>query len=495
MTTVSHAPRTGEVAGSVRDSTPDEVARAVERAARAAAAVAQTPPRGRRTWLEALAQVLEDHRDELVRLADHETALGVPRLRGELDRAADQLRFYADVAVEGSFVGLTRDGATEGRPELVRLHVPLGPVAVFGASNFPFGFGVLGNDTASALAAGCPVVVKAHPAHALLCARLAELAETALRQAGAPAGTFGQVSGFDAGRRLVEHPSVRAVGFTGSQAGGLALWRAANERDVVIPVYAEMGTVNPVVMTPAAVGRLDDVVTGFVGSFTLGAGQFCTKPGLLLAPQGRGVAEAVARALTAASPVPTMLTEAIAAAASDGVSRLREAGAEVVAAVAGPGAGWSTDAVVLSAPAEALRPGSALLEECFGPVAVVVEYATPAEAASLLGRLQGSLTATVVTSGPDDPDAADLVVSASRQVGRVTVDDWPTGVAWTWAQQHGGPWPATSHPASTSVGAAALDRFVRPVSYQSVPDAWLPEAARVANPWELPRRIDGRLEQ
>ncbi|MGH1565341.1 aldehyde dehydrogenase family protein [Mumia sp. DW29H23] len=494
-TTVSFRPRTGDLVGTVRDTLPEEVAGTVAAAAAAAPVVAAASPAQRRDWLEALAQSLLDHRDELARLADSETALGLPRLLGEVERAAAQLRFYADVAVEGSYLGLTVDHPTATAPGLVRVNQPLGPVAVFGASNFPFGFGVLGNDTASALAAGCPVVAKAHPAHVLLCARLGDLAAEALAAAGAPVGTFGLVVGFDAGVRLVEDPDVRAVGFTGSQAGGLALWRLANARDVVIPVYAEMGTVNPAVMTPASVSRTADVAAGFVGSFTLGSGQFCTKPGLLLAPAGHGVPAAVARALTAATPSPTMLTRGIADAAADGVEQLVQAGAQIVARVEGGAEGWSADAVVLTAPPRALHTGSRLLEECFGPVAVVVEYASVAEAVDVLGRLQGSLAATVVTDGTDDdPDAGVLLASLARGAGRVTVDDWPTGVAWTWAQQHGGPWPATSAPASTSVGAAALDRFVRPVSYQSTPDAWLPPAARAANPWQLPRRVDGKLE-
>ncbi|KAA1418224.1 aldehyde dehydrogenase family protein [Mumia zhuanghuii] len=493
--TVSFRPATGERAGSVRDSLPPEVSTAVDRAAAAAPVISATSPRERQVWLEAIAQTLLDHRDELVRLADCETALGRPRLTGEVERAAAQLRFYAEVAVEGSFLDLTVDHASGTAPGLVRLKQPLGPVAVFGASNFPFAFGVLGNDTASALAAGCPVVAKAHPAHVLLCARLGDLAVEALAAAGAPAGTFGQVVGFDAGVQLVREPAVRAVGFTGSQAGGMALWRLANEREVVIPVYAEMGTVNPVVMTPGSLVRTSDIASGFVGSFTLGSGQFCTKPGLLLAPAGHGVATAVAEALAATSPAATMLTRGIADAAGAGVSALVEAGAEVVARVEGGGEGWSADSVVLAAPSAALHAGSRLLEECFGPVAVVVEYATVAEAVSVLGLLQGSLTATVVTDGTeDDPDAAPLVTALARNAGRVTVNDWPTGVAWTWAQQHGGPWPATSAPASTSVGAAALDRFVRPVSYQSVPDPWLPAPARTSDPWQLPRRVDGRLE-
>lgn len=493
-TTVSYRPADGAVNATTADSTAEEVEATLTRARRAAGAVAAATPHQRAAWIEAVAAALTEHTEELAQVAETETGLGLPRLRGEVVRAAAQLRFYASVGVEGSWLGVSADSATETAPALVRINQPLGPVAVFGASNFPFGFGVLGNDTASALAAGCPVVAKAHPAHPLLSARLAEVATAALAGAGAPEGTFGVVAGMDAGVRLVRSPTIAAVGFTGSQAGGLALWRLANERDVVIPVYAEMGTVNPAVMTTAALGRLEDVARGFVGSFTLGSGQFCTKPGMLLAPSGHGVAEAVLAALTAAAPSPVMLTAAIAASALGGVDRLATAGAREVGRVRGAGEGWSADAVVLAAPASALTPGSPLLEECFGPVAVVVEYADTADLDRALGVLQGSLVGTVVTDGTGaDPEAGPLVARLARRAGRVTVDDWPTGVAWTWAQQHGGPWPSTSVPSATSVGAAALDRWLRPVTYQSVPDALLPEAARVANPWRVPRRVDGRL--
>jgi len=492
--TISYRPRDGRRVGSVADTTAEGVRDAVAAAAAASPAVAAFTPTERAAWLDALADTLDKHVEELAELADEETALGLDRLAGEVARAAAQQRFYADVAREGSYLGVTRDHATETRPRLVRVNHPVGPVAVFGASNFPFAFGVLGHDTASAIAAGCPVLVKAHPAHVRLSRRLAELAEEALRGTGAPDGTFRMVVGMQAGTDLARADQVAAVAFTGSQAGGLALWRLANERERVIPVFAEMGTVNPVVVTPATVPGLADVAKGFVGSFTLGCGQFCTKPGLIFVPAGHRAAEVVGQVLAQAAPRPVMLTEAIAASVANGLDDLVAAGATVVTAVPGSGAGWSAPAAVLSAPIDALRPGSRLLEECFGAAALVVEYADQHELRSALSALQGSLTGTVVTAGETDPEAARLVELLSRSVGRVTVNDWPTGAACTWAQQHGGPWPATSNPAATSVGAAALSRFVRPVAYQSAPDAWLPPAARADNPWSLPRRVDGRLE-
>lgn len=492
----SHDPRTGEALGEVPCTSSAEVEEVMARAAGAAPTLALTSPAERAGWLRALADALEapDTAQRLVALADRETALGEVRLTGELARVAAQLRFYADVTQEGSWLRATIDHATTTTPWLGRVQQPLGPVAVFGASNFPFAFGVLGNDTASALAAGCPVVAKAHPAHPLLSAELGRLATETLGGAGAPAGAFGLVAGFSAGASLVASPHTTAVAFTGSQQGGLALWRLANQRDVAIPVFAEMGTVNPVVLTAGGATRLAQVADGFVGSFTLGTGQFCTKPGLLLAPTGSNAAAAVGLALEAAAPRGWLLTDGIARAASACVDELVAAGARVVAQVPMADAGWAAPATVLSVRAVALVRGSRLLEECFGPVALVAEYADAEELRQVVGQLQGALAASVMTAGPDDPDTAPAVSLLAPLVGRVAVDDWPTGVAWTWAQQHGGPWPATTAPWATSVGAAALDRFTRPVAFQSVPDAALPAALRADNPWHLPRRVDGRLE-
>jgi NADP-dependent aldehyde dehydrogenase len=495
VSVLSYDPRTGTAGGSVEETSPEELAAVVQLAAAAAPLLAATSPAERRSWLYAVADALEAHVDELAVLADRETALGMPRLTGEVARAAAQLRFYGDVAAEGSYAGVAIDAATDTTPRLVRVNRPLGPVAVFGASNFPFAFSVLGNDTGAALAAGCPVVAKAHPAHPELTARQAEIARQALAGAGAPDGTFDVVVGHQAGVDLVQAPEVAAVAFTGSQAGGLALWRLANERDVVIPVFAEMGTVNPVVVTRDRAPDIAAVADGFVGSFTLGNGQFCTKPGLLLAPTGSDAAAAVATALRAQAPAPVMLTEAIAGSVDDGIGELTAAGAELVAAVGDEGPGWTAPAAVLTADIAALKPGSRLLEECFGAVAVVVEYATDDELRHAIDVLQGSLAATVVAGTPADPQAPWLLELLSRKAGRVTVDDWPTGVAFTWAQQHGGPWPSTTVPAATSVGAHGLDRFVRPVTFQSAEDSWLPPEARAENPWRLPRRVDGGLQR
>ncbi|QWF83918.1 aldehyde dehydrogenase family protein [Amycolatopsis sp. CA-230715] len=489
---LSYHPRTGWNSGGVEASSDAEVDAALAAAAAAAPVVAATAPSERAQWLYEIAAALDvpSTVDELVTLADEETALGEARLRMEIARTSGQLRYYADVAVEGSYLDATID---RQEPGLARAGVPLGPVAVFGASNFPFAFSVLGTDTASALAAGCPVVVKGHPAHPRLSRRLGELTRDALAGTSAPEGFFGLVTGFEAGARLVRSEHTAAVAFTGSQRAGLALWQMANEREVVIPVFAEMGTVNPVVVTPAATARLAELAEGFVASFTLGTGQYCTKPGLLFVPSGHSAAAIVAEELEKRAPKSWMLTSRIAQDANGGVDELVAAGATIAGRADGPGEGWAVSATVLEVPIEKLVSGSRLLEECFGPVVLVAEYENRDQLHAALAQLQGTLTAAVMSTATpdDDPDVAETVARLVPLAGRVTVNDWPTGVAITWAQHHGGPWPATTAPATTSVGAGALGRFTRPVAYQHVPDAALPPALREANPWRIPRRIDG----
>ena len=487
----SFDPRTGTAAASVPHSTTDQLDAAVARSVTAGEQAARSSPANRRTWLYAVADALEANREELADLADGETALGLTRLGGEVSRTAQQIRFYADVAAEGSYLGAVRD---EGTPFIARVKMPVGPVAVFGASNFPFAFSVVGNDTASAIAAGCSVVVKAHPAHPMVSQRVLEVVQEALTLAGAPTGLIEMVYGFEAGRALVRHPSIAAVAFTGSQAGGMSLWQAANQRKNVIPVFAEMGTVNPVVVTPSAAGDMASIAKGFVGSFTLGGGQFCTKPGLLFAPRGIDATRVIAAALEDAYPQPIMLTKGISDAVMTGLAELQEAGATIVSQTSEPGTGWSAPATVLAAPLSLLREGNRVLEECFGAVAVVVEYDDIIDVLHAVDHLQGALAASIMI-GEDDPDAAAVLDRLHRKVGRVIVNDWPTGVAFTWAQHHGGPWPATSNAASTSVGAASLDRFLRPVAFQGLPDSLLPPAVQEDNPWRIPRRIDGALVQ
>ena len=488
----SFDPHTGVERGSVPHTAPADVEAMLALAVQAAPVLAETRPAARLEWLSAVADAILDHQEELAALAEEETGLGLPRLRGELVGAARSMLFYAHVAVEGSYLSASSDLVSDSI-SLTRWNIPVGPVAVFGASNFPFGFGVVGHDVSSALAAGCPVIVKAHPAHPRLSVRLAGVVREALLDAGAPPGIYDSVVGFDAGLQLVDSPEVKAVAFTGSQRGGMALRARAATRGV--PVFAEMGTVNPAFVTAAAVRQAagtDRIAEGFVSSFTLGAGQFCTKPGVLFAPAGCGMFDAIAALVSRVTAAP-LLTAQIASGFAAGVAELVAAAGDPAQPSVATGAGYSVPAHVVRVAVADLSPGSRLLEECFGPVALVCEYDDSAAALAALTGLQGSLAASVFTGGPADLDAPAVIARLLPNVGRVAVDAWPTGVANTWSQQHGGPWPATSRPDATSVGAGALGRFVRPVALQNPHSRMLPDLLSPGNPWQIPRRIDGIL--
>jgi len=482
----SFDPHTGERTGAVPHSTPDEVSRILDLSSRAAPKLANLSPAIREGWITAAADAVLAVSAELVDLARSETGLGRARLEGELARMVGSARFYAAVAREGSYLGVSRDDL-DGGSTIVRGNIPVGVVAVFGASNFPFGFGIFGHDVASALAAGCPVVVKAHPAHPRLSVRLGRVVRDALAAAGAPEGTFDVVVGFDCGLQLVDSSVVRAVAFTGSQQAGLALVERGARRG--IPVFAEMGTVNPVFVTPAAAEDRDSISQGFVDSFTLGAGQFCTKPGLILVPAGHGFVASIVSAVSRVPAAP-LLTAGIAAAYARGIGELDP---DMAAVPPQSAAGFEVVPRAIAVDLDQLAPGSRVLEECFGPVALVAEYDKVTDACAALDRLQPSLAASVFTGSDEDEDAVGVITQLAKRVGRVAVNTWPTGVATTWSQQHGGPWPATSRPDATSVGAAGLARFVRPVSLQNATSTQLPVMLQPQNPWNLPRRLNGRL--
>jgi NADP-dependent aldehyde dehydrogenase len=476
-------------------SLPTSVADAVGAAAAARAAVASAPHDERAAWLDALAGALDADAAELGPLADAETHLGDARLTGELARTSGQLRLFAGVVRDGGFLEATIDhpdpSATPPVPDLRRMLVPLGPVAVFAASNFPFAFSVLGGDTASALAAGNPVVVKAHEGHLRLSRRVAELAARALEQAGAPAGIFGLVEGREAGVELVEDPRIAAVGFTGSVAGGRYLFDVAARRPNPIPFYGELGSVNPVVVTPgAAAARLDELAEGLVGSFTLGVGQFCTKPGVVFAPAGAGLADAVGeRIATDAQP---LLNERIGSGFRDRLGAVAgHPGVTVVAGGEEPDDPAVAAPVVLSAGIDAVvgDPG-VLLDEVFGPATLVVGYDSLDQVRAALEVVPGSLTATVHAEPGED--VRGLLRDLSQVAGRVLYGGWPTGVAVSWAQHHGGPYPSTTS-IHTSVGTTAIRRWLRPVAYQTTPDELLPTELQEANPLGIPRRVDGQL--
>ena len=481
-----------------RETGPDNLAAIVGRAAAAADELAAWPRERRAGLLEALADALESDRDALVADADRETALGPERLGGELTRTAYQLRFFADVVRDGAYLEATIDHAGPTpmgpRPDLRRMLVPLGPVAVYAASNFPFAFSVLGGDTASALAAGNPVVVKAHPAHPATSERVAGIAERAVAACGAPPGTIALVHGFDAGLLLVSHPSIRAAGFTGSLAGGRALADAAAARPAPIPFYGELSSINPVLVTPGgAREKAEEYGGGLAASVLQGGGQFCTKPGLLLVPAGESgdlFVAALARAIERASASPA-LTAGMAEAYETGVAARTtgDAPGDAVRARGHGGGPGTTRPTLLEVTAGRLTPQ--LVEECFGPFAVVVRYEDESDVVAVVERVEGSLTASILTAGASDRDLPAARAALTARAGRVLYDGYPTGVAVSWAQHHGGPWPSTNS-LHTSVGATAVRRFLRPLAWQQAPQHALPAELRDGEPL-VPVRIDGTL--
>ncbi|MFI1167851.1 aldehyde dehydrogenase (NADP(+)) [Streptomyces sp. NPDC020801] len=499
-------PRTGKQREQVAvEATVQEVDAVVRTAHEARGRLADRSVRA--AFLRTAADGLETARDQLVEAADAETALGPVRLTGELARTCYQLRAFADIVDEGAFLDVIinhpDDTATPPIPDLRRYKVPLGVVAVYSASNFPFAFSVAGGDTASALGAGCPVVVKAHPDHPALSELVAKVLRNAAARHGIPGGVVALVHGFEAGIELIKHPLVAAAGFTGSVRGGRALFDAAAARPVPIPFHGELGSLNPVVITEAAAAeRAEAIGAGLAGSMTLGVGQFCVKPGLVLAPTG-AAGDRLIKSLTDA------VSDTDAGVLLD--HRMRDnflAGIAERTALPGvespvtPGAGGehTVSAGFLTVPAGKLTGEGAydlLLEECFGPVTVVARYEDEHEATAVLSRLPGNLTATVHLSAGEvagEGRGAELLAELTPLAGRVLVNGWPTGVAVAPAQHHGGPYPATTS-TSTSVGATAIERWMRPVAYQNAPEALLPPELRDGNPLGLPRRFNGRLER
>ncbi|MFI8432204.1 aldehyde dehydrogenase (NADP(+)) [Streptomyces sp. NPDC079020] len=494
-------PRTGNPREQVAvEATAEDVDRAVAAAHAVRDALADRTVRA--AFLRTAADLLAEDGERIIEAADAETALGPVRLTGELARTAAQLRAFAEVVDEGAYLGIHIDHEDGTRtppwPDLRRYRIPLGVVAVYAAGNFPLAFSVPGGDTASALAAGCPVVVKAHPGHPATSELCASVLRRAAARVGLPEEVLTLVHGFGAGVELIKHPLVSAAGFTGSVRGGRALFDAAAARPAPIPFHGELGSLNPVVVTEAAAAeRGERIGAGLGGSMTMGAGQFCTKPGFVLAPAdeaGDRLLKALAETVGAAG-AGVMLDHRIRDAFLAGV-RERAALADVEAPVI-PGAGGehAVCAGFLTVPAARLTaegPHDALLEECFGPVTVVARYASEDELTAVLSRLPGNLTATLQISAEEAAGgAAALLAALAPLAGRVLVNGWPTGVAVAPAQHHGGPYPASTS-TSTSVGATAIERWLRPVSYQGTPEALLPPELREDNPLGLPRRVDGR---
>lgn len=498
-------PLTGAALAPVyHGATADEVEQAVQLAAAAAAELARRGGTERAALLRAIADELDAARADFEQLVPSETALPPARAVAELGRTVGQLRLFADLVEEGSWVDARIDRAQPQReplprPDLRSLLRPLGPVVVFGASNFPLAFSVAGGDTASALAAGCPVIVKAHPAHPASGERAGLAIAAAVRRCGFPAGTFSLLfdAGHTVGTALVAHPQTRAVAFTGSGAGGRALMDLAAARPQPIPVFAEMGSINPVFVLPAALAaRGEGIAAQLHASVLQGVGQFCTSPGVVVVAAGaRGDAlREQLRERFAASAGAAMLSAGIAQRHAEGAAQLAaiDGVAALVAPVQQPGLGQPS---LFEVDAAHFVADLRLQQEVFGPTCLIVRTRDAADLQRLAAAVPGQLTATVIADADDAAAAAPLLETLTGIAGRVLMNGVPTGVEVCAAMVHGGPYPASSDARSTSVGTAAIERFARRVCYQNVPDALLPAALQEANPLALRRCVDGVRDQ
>ncbi|RYH04508.1 aldehyde dehydrogenase (NADP(+)) [Salipiger sp. IMCC34102] len=460
-----------------------EVDRAVQAAEEAFTTYGWTTREDRAVFLETIADEIEARGEDITRLGTAETGLPEGRLQGERGRTTGQLRMFADHIRKGDYLDRRHDEALPDRaplprPDLKMVQRPIGPVAVFGASNFPLAFSTAGGDTASALAAGCPVVVKGHPAHPATGEIVADAIHAAIQKCGLPAGTFSLIQGtsHELGSALVQHPLIQAVGFTGSLGAGRALYDLCAARPTPIPFFGELGSINPVFAMPAALSnRAAEMGEGWAGSLTMGVGQFCTNPGIVVAPKGADLdtfTKAATDALTG-SDAAVMLTEGIADAYSKGVSRVASA-AGVEELVSGSGAGRNATPAVYRVSAEDWLGNEDLAEEVFGPMGLIVTTDGPDQMLEVARKLDGQLTVTLQMDEGDTDTAKPFVPVLERKAGRLLVNGFPTGVEVADAMVHGGPYPASTNFGATSVGTLAIRRFTRPVSYQNMPDALLP---------------------
>jgi 2,5-dioxopentanoate dehydrogenase len=500
-------PATGSTLQPVHhDATVADVDRAAALAWDAFGSYRHTSFETRASFLESIADEIEALGSTLTERVHAETGIPVVRVQGETGRTTGQLRMFAAVIREGSWTRARLDTADPDRaplpkPDLRQREVPLGPVAVFAASNFPLAFSVAGGDTASALAAGAPVIVKAHSAHP----GTSELVGRAIRRAvqthGLPEGTFSLLfgTGYDVGIALVTDPRIRAVGFTGSRKGGLALAAAANAREMPIPVYAEMSSINPVFVLPGALAeRAAELGGAYIASMNTGVGQLCTSPGLVFLIDAPGADEFVQAATdaVAASHAAPMLYPGLAAAYSDGVERLEENSGVAIAARGVDDTSLACRGVpgLFVTSADEFLADCDIQDEVFGPASVIVRVNDIDDLGKILDRLEGQLTATIHATPADYAAVGPLLERLELLAGRVLFNGWPTGVEVGHAVIHGGPFPATSAPSTTSVGSRAIERFLRPVSYQNVPDELLAPELRTDNPLRIWRRIDGTLK-
>ncbi|WP_128546399.1 aldehyde dehydrogenase (NADP(+)) [Larkinella soli] len=499
---------TGEpLSGTFEETTAQEVDQACGRAADAFPVYRKLSGEAKARFLERIADEIMALGPELLERAHLETALPLARLTGERGRTVGQLRLFAQYVRAGSWVDARIDPALPDRqplprPDLRQMLIPLGPVGIFGASNFPLAFSVAGGDTASALAAGCPVVVKAHPAHPGTSELVGQAIRRAVEACGLPEGVFQMVhgTGTEVGMAIVQHPLIKAIGFTGSFRGGKAIYDAAVRRPEPIPVYAEMGSTNPVFFLPAILKDKGlSLAQAYVDSVTLGVGQFCTNPGLAIVKQSDGGDAFLSQArlaMTQTKPAP-MLTQGIFQAYSNGVEKLSAISRVHIAS--------KTDTTVtdyahghptlLSTTADAFLEHPELAEEVFGPSSLMVVADTKEEMMSVARNLEGHLTATVHGTPEELLEYADLLEVLAQKVGRLVINGFPTGVEVSHAMNHGGPYPATTDVRTTSVGTNAIRRFARPVCYQGFPEELLPDELKTANPLNIWRLVDGEWQR
>lgn len=480
----SYVPATGEPSNfEVEATSESDLERLAGQGAAAFRSWSKTPRSERAQILRALARNIEARSADLVQVAHRETGLTAGRLESEVVRTCRQIEMFAEWIEDGRYLGVVISPATEDAPDLRRILRPMGVVAVYAASNFPFAFGVLGGDTASALAAGCPVIVKAHSAQPETAELSAQIAQSAFEGSGAPEGLLSLVHGREAGIALVKHPVVKAAGFTGSEAGGRILFDHASSRPDPIPFHGELGSSNPVVVLPQAGSvRAGEIADGYVSSLVLGVGQFCTNPGLLLVPDASDLLAQIGEAIRKSVGGP-MLTRGIRDSfveLADEFSKLD--GVVSVGQGENPESGWSVAPRVLAVSLDDFEVNRQLLnQECFGPLGLVVEYDDLDRLLRLLPKLRGSLVG-VVHAEPEEHEATTAVAEMlSRVAGRIVYNGWPTGVAVRWAMHHGGPWPAATYAFQTSVGATAINRWLAPIAYQNWPDHLLPDELKDAS--------------
>ena len=496
-------PKSGEKVGPGFFSAQlDEIDAAVALAEKAFSMYGNCSGERKGQFLRQIASNIQKVEDQIVECAMLETGLPPARLKSEIARTVGQLHLFAQLVEEGSWVAARIDTADPNRrpvprPDLRSMLRPLGPVAIFGASNFPLAFSVAGGDTASALAAGNPVIVKAHPAHPGTSEFVGKAVQTAVRECDLPEGVFSLLfdSETEVGAALITHPGIKAAGFTGSRKGGMALMQLAASRPEPIPFYAEMSSSNPVFVLPEALElRAEEIAAGLYNSFTLGAGQFCTKPGIIFLSEGEKQKQFAAKlkALVGQALPFCLLTPGIGSAYRDGVAaRKTMKVAEVVAESAADTSGVS--AVIFETDGDSFLREESLGAELFGPSTVLVRHAGKEDAMRLARALEGQLTATVYGTERDLAEFRDLILELEKKVGRIVVNGLPTGVEVSHAIVHGGPFPATSDGQSTSVGTRAIFRFCRPVCYQGFPDSALPDELRNGNTKHIWRMVNGEM--